>query len=108
MPYNSESTKTQYYKYEYNIPTTYTRQASQVKNQDVNNKYFYNLNGSATGIAVGLSSGEHTIKADFINNRTTGSGTIATTANVSVSKIEGNFIKIPLKKAVVCIFKAAI
>ena len=93
LPYNSESTKTQYYKYEYNIPTTYTRQASQVKNQDVNNKYFYNLNGSATGIAVGLSSGEHTIKADFINNRTTGSGTIATTTNVSVSKIEGNFIK---------------
>ncbi len=91
LPYNSESTKTQYYKYEYNIPTTYTRQASQVKNQDVNNKYFYNLNGSATGIAVGLSSGEHTIKADFINNTTKGAGTIATTT-ATVPKIEGNFI----------------
>ena len=91
LPYKSGDTKTQYYKYEYNI--TYTRQTSKVSNQDVNDKYFYNINVEGiAGSAIALSSGEHTIKADFINNTTTGAGTIVTT-NATVPKIEGNFIK---------------
>ena len=92
LPYNSESTKTQYYKYAYNIPTTYTRLTSQVKNQDVNDKYFYNINVEGiAGSAISLTSGVHSIKADFINNTTKGAGTIATTT-ATVPKIEGNFI----------------
>ena len=94
LPYNSESTETQYYKYEYSIPTTYTRINSKTKNQDVINAYFYGISNSSSGVAIEFNDENdgHSVKADFVNNNSTAGSGVIMNFGAYTPVIEGNFI----------------
>ena len=79
LPHNG-ATETEYYTYEYAVPTEYARQTGRLTNlaDNINKKYFYGISNSNTGTAIyNTSINEYNIIADFINNKTTGAqGTI--------------------------------
>ncbi len=104
MPHNN-TTETKYYKYEYTVPSDYTKADGRVSalTSYITNQYFYKLPDATNGGAIYNNTNEHySINADFIGNQSStgtsakdkfyGGGAIHNAENSTLGYISGTFI----------------
>ena len=76
LPYKSNNSETEYYKFTYNIPSSYTKaEEKMTSSEDVSNVVFYKINGgnnAGSGVALTINADGKNVTADFIGNYITG------------------------------------